>query len=237
VAADVTALENTRYAATRLVPVAIVIWGVLVAVGSWLGPAGNAVDRWDESVERSFADVRTPTWNTITHWITMSTETPTVVVLTVIAFVALRLALGRWRESFLLAVAVTGQAVIFVSITSLVDRDRPEVPHLDASPPTSSFPSGHTSAGIALYGGLAVIAFVAGAALWLRVLATALAVVDPVAVALSRMYRGMHHPSDVLGSLILAGCWLTAVTLVVLATARHGESREPAVEPVPVRVP
>jgi undecaprenyl-diphosphatase len=216
VAADVTALENTRYAATRLVPVAIVIWGVLVAVGSWLGPAGNAVDRWDESVERSFADVRTPTWNTITHWITMSTETPTVVVLTV---------------------AVTGQAVIFVSITSLVDRDRPEVPHLDASPPTSSFPSGHTSAGIALYGGLAVIAFVAGAALWLRVLATALAVVDPVAVALSRMYRGMHHPSAVLGSLILAGCWLTAVTLVVLATARHGESREPAVEPVPVRVP
>ena len=45
-----------------------------------------------------------------------------------------------------------------VVLTGLViDRQRPDVPHLDAAPPTSSFPSGHTGAAVALYGGLAVI--------------------------------------------------------------------------------
>jgi membrane-associated phospholipid phosphatase len=41
----------------------------------------------------------------------------------------------------------------------------------------------------------------------------------PVAIALSRMYRGEHHPTDVLGSLIFAALWLTATTLLIKPNA------------------
>jgi undecaprenyl-diphosphatase len=34
-------------------------------------------------------------------------------------------------------------------------------------------------------------------------------------VATSRLYRGMHHPTDVLGSVLLAACWLTATSYFV----------------------
>jgi undecaprenyl-diphosphatase len=37
----------------------------------------------------------------------------------------------------------------------------------------------------------------------------------PVLVALSRMYRGEHHPTDILGSLIFAALWLTATTWLI----------------------
>jgi membrane-associated phospholipid phosphatase len=37
----------------------------------------------------------------------------------------------------------------------------------------------------------------------------------PVLVALSRMYRGEHHPTDVLGSLVFSGLWLSATYLLI----------------------
>jgi membrane-associated phospholipid phosphatase len=46
----------------------------------------------------------------------------------------------------------------------------------------------------------------------------------PVLVAISRMYRGEHHPTDVLGSLIFAALWLTATTLLI-KPAEAGERK------------
>jgi undecaprenyl-diphosphatase len=37
----------------------------------------------------------------------------------------------------------------------------------------------------------------------------------PVLVALSRMYRGEHHPTDILGSLLFSALWLTAVSVLI----------------------
>ena len=41
----------------------------------------------------------------------------------------------------------------------------------------------------------------------------------PVLVALSRMYRGEHHPTDILGSLLFAALWLTATTVLIKPNA------------------
>src|SRR5262249_25316911 len=83
-------------------------------------------------------------------------------------------------------------------------------PHL----PTSSYPSGHLAATVCLYTGIAVIVL-ARTDRWWRWLFVAMAVLMPVLVALSRMYRGMHHPTDLVGSLVLAFGWL-AVTIAAV---------------------
>jgi undecaprenyl-diphosphatase len=51
----------------------------------------------------------------------------------------------------------------------------------------------------------------------------------PVPVALSRIYRGEHHPTDVLGGMLFAALWLTAVTLLLRpsAVARDSTRRQP----------
>ena len=49
----------------------------------------------------------------------------------------------------------------------------------------------------------------------------------PVLVATSRMYRGEHHPTDVLGSLIFAALWLTVATMLIKPNAEaRGEARQ-----------
>jgi membrane-associated phospholipid phosphatase len=55
-----------------------------------------------------------------------------------------------------------------------------------------------------------------------RILAIAIAVLVPVAVALSRLYRGMHYPTDVLGGLILGVSWLFFTSRVLLTTLVKG---------------
>lgn len=106
-----------------------------------------------------------------------------------------------WRQAAFLAVAVVLQSLVFLVITESVDRHRPEVHRLDASPPTSSYTSGHTGAATALYGGLAVLALSRLRGPWRRIVGALLLLV-PVLVAVARLYRGMHHPTDVVGGLV-----------------------------------
>jgi membrane-associated phospholipid phosphatase len=46
----------------------------------------------------------------------------------------------------------------------------------------------------------------------------------PALVALSRMYRGEHHPTDVLGSLLFAALWVTTLTLLI-KPGQHDRNR------------
>ena len=50
----------------------------------------------------------------------------------------------------------------------------------------------------------------------------------PLWVALSRLYQGMHHPTDLLGSLLLAAGWLTAMVYLIHPNRDLSEPRRPA---------
>jgi membrane-associated phospholipid phosphatase len=222
------AFAEVRGAAVRLVLAAAVLWGAMCGLGYLLTHqlAGTSFENWDASVSRRFARNRTATWNTITHWATYCGETVTVIAICAVFFVALRLALGRWRESMFLATAVVLQAIIFTLTTLVIERHRPPVPHLDSSPPTSSFPSGHMSASVTLYGGIAIIAVWVGARMWLRALAVVGGIVIPLCVAFARLYRGMHYVTDLAGSVLLGLSCLTITWAVILR--RHRAARRDA---------
>jgi membrane-associated phospholipid phosphatase len=199
----------------------VLIWGALTGAGYLLTHASDTgIQRWDTSVDRFFAARRSSAWNAVTHVLTLTAETITVVAIGVVFFVALRIVLGGWRASVFLAVALAGEVTIFLCITLAIDRARPSVGHLDHAPPTSSYPSGHTAAAVTLYGALAVLAWTMSRRQWLRIAATALAVLVPVAVGLSRIYRGMHFPTDVIGGALLGLLWLAASSTVLLRARR-----------------
>ena len=103
----------------------------------------------------------------------------------------------QWWLAVVPAIAIALQATVFVIATAVVGRPRPEVAHLDPAPPTSSYPSGHVGASTALYVSFALLAQRIEHALLRRLVTTACLVV-PVLVSWARLYRGMHHLSDIL---------------------------------------
>ena len=86
-----------------------------------------------------------------------SANTQTAIAVAAVAFLLLRWWLGRWYESWVVVAAIVGELVVFLAVTAAVHRARPAVQRLDVAPPTSSFPSGHTGAAVALYGCLAYL--------------------------------------------------------------------------------
>jgi membrane-associated phospholipid phosphatase len=125
-----------------------------------------------------------------------------------------------WREIGLIAVALCVEVSVFLTTALIVNRPRPTVPRLDRSPPTSSFPSGHTAAAIALWISLAIVISMHVRNAFVRAVVWIVALGLPVFVGLSRMYRGMHHPTDVAASILLgAGALVTALLAVRAASA------------------
>ncbi|MFD0260966.1 diacylglycerol kinase family protein [Kitasatospora indigofera] len=154
----------------------------------------------ENAVTDRLAANRVPALDTVTSWLSFLAGTGAVVTVAAVAVLVLLLR-SRWREAAFLGAAVAAQSAVFLLVTVCVDRPRPSAPHLDAAPPTSSFPSGHVGAAVALYGALAVLAALRLRGP-LRLPLCALAAVLPLLVAGGRLYRGMHHPSDVLAGLV-----------------------------------
>jgi membrane-associated phospholipid phosphatase len=221
-----------KMVALRLAGGAVALWGLLSLIGLLLahvlssGPVHSA----DRGVDVWFAARRTGVWNTITLVDTDMAQTYTVIAVTVVVVLLLRWHLGRWYESWILVSVMAGELLIFLAVTQTVHRPRPPVAELDVAPPTSSFPSGHTAAALALYGGIAILVlWIYGRRRATRAAAVVLLCI-PVAVGLSRLYRGMHYPSDVLMGALMGGLWLLVVITTLLpgrGTRKRGSEARP----------
>jgi membrane-associated phospholipid phosphatase len=205
----------------RLLGGAVLVYLLLAGTGLIVNRvlSHGAFGRWDRGVSRWFYEHRTDTLNTLTHIGSMLSDTNTAIAVTAVLVVGLRIWRGRWRESVVMLLCIVGELTIFLGVTSTVHRKRPGVPHLDPAPPTSSFPSGHTGAAVALYIGLAVTLLIVTRDSTHRaafVLAATLLCVVPLIVATSRVYRGMHFATDVAAGALAGGLWMVIVVRTLL---------------------
>ncbi|GIE32955.1 hypothetical protein Ait01nite_060000 [Actinoplanes italicus] len=193
---------------------------------------GYSVNRWepsfDDGVPRWLQTFRTPGLDHLSWLASKAGDTHAILIISLI-FCPLALALWRqWRPVLFLALTMVGELTLFLCAAASVGRERPSVEQLDGQMPTSSFPSGHIAATMCLWAAIAIIVMARVRQPW-RWIFPALAVIMPFIVALSRMYRGMHHPTDVLGATLLTAAWLTVLWFTVRPNA-HAETASEAAE-------
>jgi undecaprenyl-diphosphatase len=144
-----------------------------------------------------------------------------VVLPIIAACAALVAAVARhWRLAAFLGCALAVESGSYRATTLVIHRDRPDVHRLEKLPVDASYPSGHTAASIAVYCGIALLLTSRIAHRGARAAVWTVAALIPVYVAFSRMYRGMHHPLDVLGGVVIGIAALSALVLVVRASGR-----------------
>ena len=192
------------------------------APGTWLG-------RFDDGVPRWLQTFRTPGLDNLSWLGSKAGDTHAILAVSLL-FCPIAVALWRqWRPVVFVVLTMVGEITLFLFTAAAVGRPRPAAVQLDGQMPTSSFPSGHIAATLCLWTAIAIVT-TARVRHWWRWIFVGLAVVMPVLVALSRMYRGEHHPTDVLGAALLAACWLSVLFWTVRPNARPQTVSEAAAD-------
>lgn len=176
-----------------------------VTVGRWLV---KQPDPADVRAAQAITSSRNTACDKVATAVSWCTDVPRAIVTTgVIGAATLALTRDPRRAAVPVVATITASAM-HVPSTMLVDRQRPNVPRLGTTQPTSSYPSGHVGAATAQAISLARLA--GSLPNRRRRLARWACFAFPVTVAWSRLYTGQHFVTDV-----LAGC----VNGVVAATA------------------
>jgi undecaprenyl-diphosphatase len=208
----------------------VAIAAVAIVVGLLIVHALGGVRHFDDRVAFWFRDHRTRVWNAVTWVGSGSAEAVVKIPATLVLSIIFVWRWRRWTEPAMLAGALVFEVCVFATASFVVGRDRPPVPKLDAVPPTSSFPSGHAAAAVAFYGALAIIVFWHTRNRVARGVTLIAAVALPLVVGASRMYRGMHHLSDVVVGFAIGAVALLVTSLVVRDGSRAAAAASDAAD-------
>lgn len=225
------ALPGNRHSVAALLVAAVLLWGAVVGVGMLVTGAFPAVRTLDGAVADWFAGIRSETVTDVVFAVSRIGDTSSV-MLVLLAAVALASAVTkRRRPAIFLLTGVLGEVVLFLAISQVVGRRRPEVEHLTPGlPPTSSFPSGHVAATAALYGGIAVLVVLWWRSPW-RHLVPVLAFAVAAAVAVARLYIGVHFLTDVVVSIVYTSCWLAVCAWAIQPGPNDSTDAQPPPRP------
>ena len=131
-----------------------------------------------------------------------------LVVMAIVAVAALFLYLTEHRYSSFLLLLATGGGIILNSILKLsYDRPRPQVFEWVTNVSSSSFPSGHAMSAAIVYSTVAYLAARLQKQRWARVLTMFISFLVIILICASRLYLGVHYPSDVIAGVIIGLAW------------------------------
>ena len=218
--------------------------GVLVAIAGTIGFAKLAevvregyTQQFDTAVLRWIGEHHSPL---LTKIMTEITPLGTgVVVLTVVGITTAFLWRTEHKHSARMLLAATaGNILLNNGLKLLFDRERPNVFEWGTHAASSSFPSGHAMSATVVYGTVAYLLARLQKHAWARALTLLYAIVMIALICLTRLYLGVHYPSDVLGGIVVGLAWSGFCMATLEASLALARRRAPAsvVEEAPAPV-
>jgi undecaprenyl-diphosphatase len=189
---------------------------LLAALLSFIWLAAQATQgetTWfDETIRDAIHSISSPALTQVFSIITNLGSQACVLSLSACAAI-LMLAKREPRRAVLIVVTMAGAELWLSILKNAFHRPRPE-PFFGAHlPPSYSFPSGHALLSCCCYAMLAALgsAYCRGRVKWFIGLCAALLI---LAIGISRIYLGVHYPSDVIAGYLVAIAWMASLLLI-----------------------
>lgn len=188
--------EVARDLVVRALPPALVLIVIGLAVGHFLVPPVSA---WtgEDRVSVALQAGRTPFLDGLALTASAIGGVIGNGVICVVSIAIVWAMSRQWWLATLPLVALNLHILVHIVTSTLIARDRPDVQQLDVGQPTASFPSGHMGATTAQLLVMALFFWYVLRSLALRAAIAACFVAYLGVLAWSRVYLGMHHPTDV----------------------------------------
>lgn len=140
--------------------------------------------------------------------ITQIASLPAITAFCLISIIYLYLKNERVAAIWLLTGTISISAILVPLFKLIYSRERPLLEHL-VNETSNSFPSGHSATAIVFFGSLATILWQILKKNTLKISIVTIATLIIILVGISRIYLGVHYPSDVLSGFLIGGAWLT----------------------------
>ncbi len=168
----------------------------------------NTVIDFDTFAVGWLAQMRTPFLTQFFSWITLLGNAYVVAGITIIVVAALLVRTRTRSAAAAVAVSVIGAGITDLIMKFGIERARPLSPIALIHEATSSFPSGHATAAVALYGFLGFLLYQnAHTQKQKRGIALATGIII-AAIGMSRLYLGVHYPTDIVAGYLLGALWV-----------------------------
>lgn len=182
---------------------------------------------FDLAVEQALYAVRSPQLVQTFIWISELARMPTILGFTAVAVILL-VYRKRLPPAIGLLASVLGSVATVTILKEIVARPRPSshiAAYLETTSSLSSFPSSHATLAVAFYGFLLCVMWgvLSPVQKWIKAGAVGIIV---LAVGFSRLYLGVHYPSDVLAGYLLGGIFLAVGVAVTKKLSRAINSAE-----------
>jgi undecaprenyl-diphosphatase len=180
---------------------------------------------FDEAVLQWFQGHRTPGLNRVAMEVTALGSGTVIIMVVLLASVFLWLSKHKWSVYVLLLV-VFGGKLLNTLLKGGFGRDRPSIVEAVADVSSQSFPSGHAMSSIVAYGSIAYLMGRLEPSKRLRYAIWTVAILLVLVIGVTRMYLGVHYPSDIIGGYIAGAAWIAVVAASIRAV-RYFSDRRP----------
>ena len=154
-----------------------------------------------------------------------------IVVMMVVAVAALFLVLTDHKYSAILLLASTFGGLVLNAVLKLgFNRPRPSIVAPVVHAVSSSFPSGHAMSAAVAYTTVAYLAARLHKRSWARWLVMTAAFIVIALISISRMYLGVHYPSDVLAGIAVGLAWAAFCMATLEAIQKFAVRRDPQIQ-------
>ncbi len=190
--------------------------------------------KWDEILLMALRDSADPAKPWGPHWVQEMARDFTalggiaVLLLLTVAAIGYLLLIGKKHSAFVVLIAVTGGQLCSSLLKTGFDRVRPDlVPH-GAFVYTASFPSGHAMMSAITYLTLGALLASVHSPIRIKAYLLALALVLTLLVGVSRVYLGVHWPTDVAAGWTVGAAWALLSSLAMRWLQKRGEVERPS---------
>ncbi|NIK70548.1 MULTISPECIES: phosphatase PAP2 family protein [unclassified Paenibacillus] len=181
---------------------------LILFVFGWIAQlvSGQRIAVFDNNVTDAIRGVRSDAMTVVMRVFT-ELGSEFMVILIVIAFSSLFAFIGYRRELIFYLGVIVSSALLNLVLKTIFQRARPDINRIiEAS--GFSFPSGHSMSAFTLYGITIYFLWKHLKYRWMRAAVILVGVVIIAMIGISRIYLGVHYPSDVIGGYLVSAAWL-----------------------------
>ena len=218
------------YIISIILALIIVVVGINIFVELTNALNSKLVANYDARITAHVISYRTPQLNIIMQYITNLGDLYGYIAVTTICSLLFYFKFKNWRYVVQLVFVIIVSGLSNLALKDVINRARPTAEHL-VSVETLSYPSGHSMSATAFYGFLIYLFFFLNINRGLKIFLIGICSFLIVSIGISRIYLGVHFPSDIFGGVIAGTIWVMFCILIfnIIDLFRKQEERKPKV--------